>query len=82
MRALRAILHQTVRFLLRRVNKNILDISVSSEYLSQEGDSLSQFNEGSAPPPTKNHHRDSFFDGYQKKHDLAASPSILLVLDS
>ena len=54
MRALRAILHQTVLFLLRRVHKNILDISVSSEYLSQEGDSLSQFNEGSAPPPTKN----------------------------
>ena len=82
MRALRAILHQTVRFLLRRVHKNILDISVSSEYLSREGDSLSQFNEGSAPPPTKKHHRDSFFDGYQRKHDLATSPSILLVLDS
>ena len=71
-----AILHQTTHFLLRCVHKNILDISVSLEYLLQEGDSLSQFNEGPDPPTTKKHHRDSSFDGDQRKHDLAASPSI------
>ena len=77
----RAILHQTTHFFMRRVYKNILDISVSSEYLFQEGDSLSQFNEGPALPSTKKHHRDSSFDGDQRKHDLTASSSILLFLD-
>ena len=76
-----AILHHTTHFYLHRIHKNILDISVSSEYLFQEGDSLSQFNEGPAPPTTKKHHRDSSFDGNQRKHDLTASSSILLFLD-
>ena len=79
--AYQAILHQTTHFLMLRVHKNILDISVSSEYLFREGDSLSQFNEGSAPPTTRKHHRDSSFDGNQRKHDLTASSSILLFLD-
>ena len=35
----RPILHRTTHFLLRCVHKNILDISVSLEYLFQEGDS-------------------------------------------
>ena len=76
-----AILHWTTHFLLHHVYKNILDISVFLEYLFREGDSLFQFNEGPAPPVTKKHHRDSSFDGDQRKHDLAASPSILQILD-
>ena len=51
-----AILHRITHFLLRCVHKTILDISGSSEYLFWEGDSLSQFNEGPAPPTTKKHH--------------------------
>ena len=54
---------------------------VSSEYLFQVGDSLTQSNEGPAPPTTKKHHRDSSFDGDPRKHDLTASPSIPLFLD-
>ena len=75
-----AILHWTTHIFLCCVYKNILDISVSSEYLFWEGDSLSQFNERPAPT-TKKHHSDSSFDGDQRKHDLAASSSILLFLD-
>ena len=76
-----SILHRTTHFLLCRVHKSILDISGSSVYLFREGDSLSQINEGPAPPTTKKHHRDSSFDGDQGKHDLAASSLILQFLD-